>query len=393
VTTYALEPESRAVLAVWGTGVGHRATALCRLAEGVPQPVAQELCEALTRLSEELWDTYLSPTSADQDTDEQELLRQERGEGLSNVLAAIGAPHLPDQRGLLLVSYDPMVEYAHTAGRALHGIGDPEVARAVAADVQAEINAVERAGRGDLSGRAAQAVSLDRVDVSPVQVAAADRILHDQPLGTAALWTSVDPAAACVAAAHWLAAAAEVAADLAGLAPPEVFGYADDIEAVSVEVPAHVVEAILGEHASSREVVTGLLVEAAAVREGRVPDPAALLARVDNALTEVRRIRVGQREQVLAALLARLTPLDPLRPARDLLEHLLSGARACLLVYREEAVSRATPDRVPPPDDADSDADDDVDEDELDEISTRVSEDFTAAVRHRAARDHARLTR
>jgi len=37
---------------------------------------------------------------------------------------------------------------------------------------------------GDLSGRPVQAVLLDRVDASPVQVQAADRLLAEHPLGT-----------------------------------------------------------------------------------------------------------------------------------------------------------------------------------------------------------------
>jgi hypothetical protein len=43
---------------------------------------------------------------------------------------------------------------------------------------------VAAADCGDLSGRPVQAVLLDRVDASPVQVQAADRLLAEHPLGT-----------------------------------------------------------------------------------------------------------------------------------------------------------------------------------------------------------------
>ena len=58
-----------------------------------------------------------------------------------------------------------------------------------------------------------------------------------QPLAAA-----VDPAAACVAAAHWLAAAVVAA----GNTPPGVFAEADDVQAVSVQVPSLVVQQLVG---------------------------------------------------------------------------------------------------------------------------------------------------
>jgi uncharacterized protein YciW len=80
---------------------------------------------------------------------------------------------------------------------------------------------VEQAERGDLSGRARQAVALSRADVSPIQVAAAHDLFQEHPLGSPKLFEVVDPAAAAVAAAHWLQAAADVAAEVAGCAPDE----------------------------------------------------------------------------------------------------------------------------------------------------------------------------
>lgn len=389
MTTYALDPEARSVLAVWGAGVGHRATPVCQLEAGV-HSAGLQLCEGLTRLSEALWETY-HRIDAGEDPDIRELLDKERGVGFSGVLAAIDAPNLADAYGALTVSYDPLLEYAHTVGRLLREIAAADVAAAVMSEVRAEIDAVGRAGLGDLSGRSAQAVSLERLDVSPVQVAAADRLLHEHALGSDALFTTVDPAAACVAAAHWLAAAAEVAADVAGVGPAGVFDVADDIESVSVEVPAYVVSMILDESTAPREAVISLLAEAHAVREGRVPDPAGLLQRVDAAREQIRGIDVAHRESTLAALLDRMTPLDPRRPARDLLEHLLSGVRACLLVYGEEGPG--SPTAAGGAGEGLDEDDDDPDDEFLHALGEKAAEAFTAAVRERADRDRDRLTR
>ncbi|MFI0797194.1 hypothetical protein ACH4OY_31645 [Micromonospora rubida] len=256
-----------------------------------------------------------------------------------------------------MVSYDPLLEYAHTAGRALQAIADAEATAAVVAGVRAEIDALARAALGDLSGRAVQTVALDRLDPSPVQVAAADRLLYDHPLGCDELHSTVEPAA--------------------------VFSVADDIEAVSAEVPSYTVDVVVDGSGTPQEVVLGLLAEADAIRHGRVPDPTGLLPQVDAAREQIRRIDVGHREQTLSALLERLTPLDPQRPAHDLLEHLLSGVRACLLVYREEAIDASA---APPDCDEDGDGDG-----ESDGMGAAAVAAFTAAVRDRAERDRDRL--
>ncbi|WP_146603845.1 hypothetical protein [Micromonospora deserti] len=49
---------------------------------------------------------------------------------------------------------------------------------AVAQENGVEVNPVARAEFGDLSGRAEQAASMDRLDASPVQVSAADELVQ-----------------------------------------------------------------------------------------------------------------------------------------------------------------------------------------------------------------------
>ncbi|TDB76185.1 hypothetical protein [Micromonospora sp. KC723] len=87
----------------------------------------------------------------------------------------------------------------------LHQLADAALTDAVAAEVDVEVGAVRRAELGGLSGRAEQAASLDRLDASPVQVSAADELLRASPRGGELLSAAADPAASCVAAAHWSA--------------------------------------------------------------------------------------------------------------------------------------------------------------------------------------------
>jgi hypothetical protein len=101
----------------------------------------------------------------------------------AKVLPALSKPNLP-QNGTVLISYIPVEESAHRVGRALHGISSADLTDQVAAEVKVELEAVEQAELGDLSGRARQAVALTRADASPTQVAAADRLLYADPLGS-----------------------------------------------------------------------------------------------------------------------------------------------------------------------------------------------------------------
>jgi hypothetical protein len=334
---------------------------------------------------------YVRPASAA--TDVQERARREDERQLfDGVVAAVREPNLPDQSGSLVVSYSPVEGSAHRLGRVLYKLGDAALADAVIADVQVELDAVARAELGDLSGRAVQAVALDRLDVSPIQVVAADELMRADPLGGRLLGSAVDPAAACVAAAHWLAAAAVVAAAESGGRPYRVFAEADDIESVSVEVPTLVVERIVDDERLPREVVLALLRAAVAAGEGTIADLPRIVT--DRAQLEelVQRLPAEQCEHALSQPV-RATLLDPRRPARDLLEQLLDGLNSCWLLYDEYADDEAT------------DLDEDYESDELDvdggeggevldvgvQRRREFVEEFAALVREQAAADRGRL--
>ena len=248
---------------------------------------------------------------------------------------------------------------------------------------------MEQAELGDLSGRGKQAVVLTRADVSPAQVAAADRLLCNDPLGSDALMSDVDPTAAAVAAAHWLDAAATVAADESGLEPEQVGLEADNIEALPHETPTLVLES-LASGMSPHAAITGLIRGAMDVAEGNLPDLdllGELSARLERMAPHIDLADPGQREQLMESL--RLTPLDASRPALDLLEDLLSGIQGCWLIYQEYA-------ELPGSSDEQVDAGKEEDDEEPDDAYYEAQREelmaaLIEAVRAEAAERHDRL--
>ena len=211
---------------------------------------------------------------------------------------------------------------------------------AVRAESAVELAAVESAELGDLTGRAQQAVLLSREGASPVQVAAADRLLEEDPFGPAELFSAIDPTAAAVAAAHWLYAAAEAVSDVSGYAATDVVREADNIEATPHRTPSLVLE-LLDDGVSPYDAVTGLVRHAMRVADGVLP-------------------------------------------ARDLLEDLLTGIHGCWLLHDEYAEL----------DDENEDPNDEEEsEDETTERHPHHSRaQFAALVRTIAAHNRDRLT-
>jgi hypothetical protein len=202
------------------------------------------------------------------------------------------------------------------------------------------------------------------------------------------------------AAAHWLAAAAVVAADESGNRPGGVFAEADDIEPVSVEVPSLVVERILDDGQPPREVVLDLLRTAVVAGEGTIADLPRIVAERARLEELVQRLPADQREDAVASEPVRGTVLDPHRPGRDLLEHLLDGVNSCWLLYDEYADDEAGDlnvdegsEELALNDGEDDDLVDDVDHDSTADVQRReeVAEEFAGFVREQAAADRGRL--
>ena len=293
---------------------------------------------------------------------------------------ALAKPHLPHD-GHIIQSYNVVEESAHSLGRAKHVIGDQQLADAVAAEAEAEIAAVGQAELGDLSGRARQAVVLSRADASPVQVAAADRLLTENPFGPDALFTAVDPTAAAVAAAHWLHAAATVAAEGADQSVTGAVMEADDVMALPIGTLAAVLD-VIEDGASPHEAVVELIRDAMAVADGEIPDPLGIAETVGEISRRAERVAPGD-EDVLDAMLAevRATPLDPARPALDLLEDLLVGIEGCAQLFAEYADYGGV-----------GDEDEDVSDDERAEVrGAEIRKQFLDAVREAAAEHANRL--
>lgn len=304
MTTYAYDPTASTLLATWSSGIGATARPVARLHTRTGDRAGMHLAQALTDLSTTAWLSYTAPGSVE--------VRAEPA------LQALRRPHLPAGE-LLRREPDPVLERAHGVGRALAGIGSAGVRRAVAADLTDEFDAVRRAGHGDLSGRARQAVRLTRLDPHPVQVAAADRLLHEIPMGGERLFDEVDPTAASVAAVHWMLAAVDVTLRQSGGDDPvHVLGPAADAEGHDL-IGAEAVLALLRGGHSPLEVVQNLVGSAVLAAGGMIlrgdpePDPAYQDTDAES----------------------RYTLLNPLHPSRALLSDLTRTVQICFTVFAE----------------------------------------------------------
>ncbi|WP_206686017.1 hypothetical protein [Kribbella qitaiheensis] len=218
MTDYAYDTTRHALVTSWNIGVGRLANTLATLPTDVSAEGALRLASALSGLSRHLWRCYTNPASSadSMEPNTEGWRRQGERDAFGGVIDALRNPNLP-QDGYLEQSYLRVEEAAHRVGRVLHSIASAYLIEQVAGDVSEEIDAVERAELGDLTGRAKQAVALARSDASPLQVLAANDIFQEQPLGSSRLFEEVDATAAAIAAAHWLQAAARVAAEQARL--------------------------------------------------------------------------------------------------------------------------------------------------------------------------------
>ncbi|MFJ7275521.1 hypothetical protein [Kitasatospora sp. NPDC098663] len=346
MTRYSVDPDRHELIAAWGTGEGDLATGLAALPADAALSVLLGLARSLAQLSEAAWRTCTHPASAvgSLEPNSEGWRREEERKAFGEVADAIAKPHLPSG-GSMTVSYSPLIESANRIGRAQ------------------------------------QAVLLSREDASPVQVAAADHLLEQDPFGPAELFRAIDPTAAAVAAAHWLAAAAEVTADASGHDPVHVVQEADNIEALPHETPTLIL-APIDDGATPREAVTGLVRHALHITDGLLPDPAALRDQIDD--TQETLAELGDDAPDLADIELRLTPLDPRRPGRDLLEDLLAGIHGCWLLYTEY-------DDLDTDDNLDGDAED-WDDEQAEQHQQRGRERFAQLVRETAAANRDRLT-
>jgi hypothetical protein len=330
MTRYAVDHGRRTLIAQWSTGIGDISTTV---AEEVPLTLdILRLTTCLTDLSQVCWRCYTHPASAAEDHEPQGVgwQRQLERDAFVSVLPNVLTPLRP------LEDPAPLEEtrvgkLSYRTGRILRTIGSPELTASVAAEVTTELAAVEQAELGDLTARAQQAVTLSREDASPLQVAQADSMLQQQPFGTEALFTMIDPTAAAIAAAHWLHAAAITSAKHIRRKAQES---ATEVEVEQVRGPAHdslsEVIAAMNDGLSPRHAVMPMIRNALHAAEGNLCGITEARQRIDEIEKLSAQVQPG------TAYLP-ITRLDPARPAVDLLENLLYGIRSCWLLYSEHA--------------------------------------------------------
>jgi hypothetical protein len=296
MTTYAYDTSTRHLVAVWDTGIGAAALTVARLHSRTGETVAMNLAEALTRMSSSVWLTYTEPELADLP--------------VAAARRALKRPNLP-QGDLLRVDEHPVVESAHRVGRELREVGSAGVSRAVIADVEQEMAAAEDAGRGDMKGRARQAVMFTRVMPSPAQIAVADHLLYEVPMGSPRLFTEVEPSAAGIAAIHWFLAAVAVVARHADLSEADALDEAEGVQYFDPAAPGAVLRIATSEPDCKPITIGRNLLQAAVLQnKGMVLTP------YDPEPGEPY-----------------FTVLDPSRPARCLLDGLAGAIQALGALY------------------------------------------------------------
>jgi hypothetical protein len=229
---------------------------------------------------------------------------------------------------------------ANQIARVLHSAADPALAAAVIAELHAELDAVAMAELGTFTGRAIQAVHLDREQALPGQVAAADAILADDPNCGVESLRQLDPTSASVAAAHWLQAAVDVASAVSGIDPTRLMMQVEDIDIRRHATSAAVLE-MMRTGLPPIAAVTRMIGDAIAIAEGRVLDVDLVQARIDESVELAELFENAAADRASSHWTVRLTTLDPRRPARDMLEQLTFGIQGCLLIYRKFAERRS----------------------------------------------------
>jgi hypothetical protein len=135
----------------------------------------------------------------------------------------------------------------------------------------------------------------------------------------------------------------------------------------------------------ARRAVMDLLRVAVAAGAGEIADPPGVAAERARFEESVQRLPADQRTAMLSAEPVRATVLDPRRPARDLLEHLLAGIASCHLLCseyaNEELVCAAQDDDPAFEDDPAAESD----------RRGEITEEFTDLMREQAASTERRL--
>ncbi|SNY25749.1 hypothetical protein [Paractinoplanes atraurantiacus] len=353
MTRYAVDDRNRTLISMWPTALGDRAATVAQFPATAEPEEQLAAAERLTWLSQVLWFHYTSQSDAETAPTAGPRCRLSRAR-FKRAAAAVERPDLPDETGQVHSHYDPLLEIAHAAGRAVADIGDEQFKQAVIADLTEEIESVVQATSGDLSGRAAQAALLSTPDALQAHITAANDLLTQDALVDLTRILTVEPTAAAVAAAHWLKTAADVVARMARIPTRKVLAEADNIQP--------------GEYAAANELLqrleTGESVHDVAVD---MISEARLLAH--GTIATIKMAQFVKYALDSPSPFIDITVLEVARPAPSLLESLTAGIRGCRLLYAEHC--------------ADNDEDS---EPEVKHEEARIDEEFRVKVRAQALR-------
>jgi hypothetical protein len=334
VTRYAIDHNRNVLVAQWSTGIGASATIVAGLPRAHSPWDAQRLAASLTNLSQACWRCYTHPASTAELHGPNSVgwYRQRERDAFAAIVPALTSPAPSPDNPFAMVT-TRVEDSAHRVGRSLRAYGISQLTVRIITEVTDEVAAIEQAELGDLSDRAQQAVALSREDVCPLQIAQADDLLQRHPFGPEELFTDVDPAAAAIAAAHWLYAAASTTGRRARLHPAQVVARVDGIRPLIHESMTEIVTSI-GAGTSPRQAVMPMIRHALHIAEGNLSGVTDARYRIRAAEELAERAHADHPELGLDfdAVYLPITPLDPLRPAPDLLENLLEAIHGCWLL-------------------------------------------------------------
>ncbi|MFI5937847.1 hypothetical protein [Actinoplanes sp. NPDC051494] len=386
MTRYAVDVQQRGLLRTWESRTERLAAVVLDLPSVYSIEDCHALAEALTSLSEGLWRAY-----ARSGLELGDGAARGRKRRLGNLLVRTGGAIRPSSAGTLTAVQLSAPEDRYTVSladrvaEAMSSLDDAELQELIIREVEEETAAVERADRGLFSGRAAQATLISRAFVLAPHLREADVRFREQVFGD--VWGSgllgssgsreladLDPTAAAAAAVHWFKAAVDVLSEVSGKTSEDAVMTADDSQRTSAALLLSVVRLV--DSGNTPQAVATLLVSRALQFAGSSAlSVRAIQEQVDYAVNEsIHGVDLDDVEVTLS-------PLDPKRPALNLLEAALDGIDACRAAYDLHIDRPANFD--------------DLDPNRQEETSAgrfvEVGIAFAEAVRVRAERDRARL--
>lgn len=199
--------------------------------------VTNLICRYLTDASEALWNQFERPSHGPDERREDE---ESTADLIRRALYGTATP-VKVTGGVMIVIYDPAVDAAIKLRQVIAELPET-LAKHICSEVEKELEAVANAELGILVGRSRQAVSLSPISTSPTQVASAETLLRQEMIDE--LFTHVQATAACVAAASWLHAAADVLSDQFGVQTFELLEHADSTVAIDIDTATRVIDRI-----------------------------------------------------------------------------------------------------------------------------------------------------